>query len=217
MKRGNHSKSRGSKALVLALALVLIVGAAIGTTLAWLTDQTDPVQNTFTVGNIDIDLKESPDLDLKMIPGMEIAKDPKVTVYNGSEACWVFVKVEETTPAGPVTSADPNGSHYSFDQFITYTVDSAWTALDATNYPGVYYLEQAAIPEGAADAVHYVLTGSTAYPNGKVAVPANVTKQMMDDITNGTVPKLTVTAYAIQKAGFDTAKAAWDAYKTQNP
>ena len=211
MKRGNHSRSRSSKALVLMLALVLIVGAAVGATFAYLTDTSGPVENTFTIGNINIDLKESENLDLKMIPGQPITKDPKVTVYKGSEACWVFVKVEETTPAGPVTSADPNGSHYSFDQFITYTVDSAWTELDATNYPGVYYREQAAIADDGVDAVYSVLTGD------KVTVPAEVTKAMMDNITNGTVPKLTFTAYAIQKAGFGTAAAAWEAYNDQNP
>ena len=59
MKRGNHSKSRFPKALALVLAVVLLVGAAIGGTVAWLTDKTGDVVNTFTVGNIDIELAES--------------------------------------------------------------------------------------------------------------------------------------------------------------
>ena len=36
------------KTLALLLALVLLAGGVIGGTLAWLTDKTDPVKNTFT-------------------------------------------------------------------------------------------------------------------------------------------------------------------------
>ena len=78
------------------VALVLVLCCAVGGTLAWLTDTTDPVTNTFTVGDIDIDLTESDHLDLKMIPGRTITKDPKVTVKAGSEACWLFVKVQKS-------------------------------------------------------------------------------------------------------------------------
>ena len=46
------------------VALVLVLCCAVGGTLAWLTDTTDPVTNTFTVGDIDIDLTESDHLDL---------------------------------------------------------------------------------------------------------------------------------------------------------
>ena len=47
------------KTLALVLALTLLVAGVIGGTLAWLTDQTDEVKNTFTVGDINIDLTET--------------------------------------------------------------------------------------------------------------------------------------------------------------
>lgn len=187
MNNGKYAKRRGgvaTKTLIVALAVMLVVGCAVGGTLAWLTDTTGPVVNTFTVGNIDIDLAETT-TDYKMVPGATISKDPKVTVKSGSEACWLFVQVTESDNLG---------------SFISYTVDSNWTALSGVS--GVYYREVAA---ATADVEFSVLT------NNQVTVKNSVTKDMMDAITNqsATDPTLTFKAYAVQKAGFDTAADAW--------
>lgn len=53
------------KALFIMLSAALIVCATVAGTLAWLTDTTDPVVNTFTVGDINITLTESEILNLK--------------------------------------------------------------------------------------------------------------------------------------------------------
>lgn len=186
MRNGKFAKRKGvaSKTLVMALALMLVIGCTIGGTLAWLTDTTEAKVNTFTVGNIDIELNET-DRPYKMVPGTELDKDPKVTVKSGSEASWVFVKIEESN---------------NLDAFISYDVADGWTAL--TGVDGVYYRTQAAT---TADVTYSVLT------NDKVTVKDTVTKAMMDAITAGTAdePTLTFTAYAIQQAGFETAALAW--------
>ena len=54
MRNGKYSKRRGvtSKTLVLALVLMMVVGATIGGTIAWLTDTSDTVVNTFTDSDI---------------------------------------------------------------------------------------------------------------------------------------------------------------------
>ena len=75
------------------LMFVLVLSFTIGGTLAWLTDTTEPVTNTFTYGDINITLAETTEV-YKMVPGNSISKDPSVTVESGSEACWLFVKVE---------------------------------------------------------------------------------------------------------------------------
>ena len=187
MNNGKYAKRRGgvaTKTLIVALAVMLVVGCAVGGTLAWLTDTTGPVVNTFTVGNIDIDLAETT-TDYKMVPGATISKDPKVTVKSGSEACWMFVQVTESDNLG---------------SFISYTVDSNWTALSGVS--GVYYREVAA---ATADVEFSVLT------NNQVTVKDTVTKAMMDAITNqtATAPTLTFKAYAVQKAGVASATEAW--------
>lgn len=175
------------KTIALVLALVLIVGAAIGGTVAYLTDKTDSVVNTFTIGNVDITLAETK-TDFKMVPGVDIAKDPKVTVEGGSEACYVFVKVEKSS---------------NLDSFISYAIASDWTQGDGTKIPSnVYYR---AVAASAADQVFSVLA------NDKVTTKGTVTKADMDSLTqpNATQPSLTFTAYAVQQATFADAAAAW--------
>lgn len=140
-------KGFSRKAFLFTLAAVLLIGCSVGGTLAWLTANTDAVKNTFTVGNINITLTETKK-DFKMVPGCTIAKDPKVTVETGSEACWLFVKIAESA---------------NLDDFITYTVvtgENGWTALtDADNDgiadDGVYY-RQVPAPT-AADTTFSVL------------------------------------------------------------
>ena len=72
------------RTMALLAAVLLVVGVAIGGTLAWLTAQSDTVVNTFTTSDIEIELKEdigkTSNYQFKMIPGYTIDKDPKVTV-----------------------------------------------------------------------------------------------------------------------------------------
>ena len=167
------------KKITLLLSLALAVAIGIGGTLAWLTDKTESKVNTFTVGNIDIDLTETT-TNYKMVPGQTIDKDPKVTVEAGSEACWLFVKIEKGN---------------DLDKFIDYAVADGWTAL--TGVDGVYYREV------AADANPAEFTAN------KVLVKDSVTKDDMDGLTADNYPTLTFTAYAIQRASFDDPAAAW--------
>lgn len=169
------------KTLALVLALTLLVAGIVGGTLAWLTDQTDEVKNTFTVGDINIGLTETT-ADYKMVPGNTIAKDPTVTVKANSEACWLFVKVTEST---------------DLKDFITYAIAEGWTALPGVD--GVYYRE---VPASAADQTFSVLAGDA------VTVKSDVTRTMLETAKTD-APTLTFQAYAIQKDHFATADAAW--------
>lgn len=169
------------KTLALVLALTLLVAGVVGGTLAWLTDQTAEVKNTFTVGDINIGLTETT-ADYKMVPGNTIAKDPTVTVKANSEACWLFVKVTEST---------------DLKDFITYAIAEGWTALPGVD--GVYYRE---VPASAADQTFSVLAGDA------VTVKSDVTRTMLETAKTD-APTLTFKAYVIQKDHFATADAAW--------
>lgn len=197
-------KGVSTKVFLSLLALVLVVGCAVGGTIAWLTAKTDPVVNTFTYGKIKIELTETEgtlDAESKshkftIIPGVNISKDPKVTVTAGSEACWLFVKVEEVKWP---TFADENGKK------VSYAIEAGWTQGDGTDIPAnVYYREVNAV---TADTYFYVLAGDATYPNGVVTVSEELTKAEVNGIT--TQPTLTFTAYAVQKDGIDTAADAW--------
>ena len=69
-------KSLGRKALVVLSLMMVLAVAAVGGTLAWLTDSTQEVKNTFTTSDIDITLAETTGTSYKMVPGFTITKDP---------------------------------------------------------------------------------------------------------------------------------------------
>ena len=81
-----NRRNVSNKTVAILLALVLAIGCAVGGTLAWLISQTNPVVNTFTYGDINIDLKEDTKGPYTITPGKAITKDPKVTVKANSEA-----------------------------------------------------------------------------------------------------------------------------------
>lgn len=173
------------KKVLSIVAVVLVLCCAIGGTLAWLTDKTASVKNTFTVGDINIELTETT-TNYKMVPGNTISKDPKVTVKANSEACWLFVKVEKSA---------------NFDSFMTYDMAGGWTELSSvTGVTGVYYREVAATT-AATD--FSVLKGDS------VSVKDTVTKADLNALTQNTFPTLTFTAYAVQKDNVADVATAW--------
>ena len=179
----NRRRSVSSCAFIALLALVLVIGCVAGGTVAWLVAKTEPVVNTFTYGNINIALAETTGEDYKIIPGKDISKDPKVTVKGGSEACWLFVKVEES-------------GTFVADK-VTYAIDKDWTALEGEK--GVYYRKVAAV---TADTDFSVLEGN------KITVKDTLTKGDIKDIA-ATNPTLTFTAYAVQQENIADAATAW--------
>lgn len=96
-----------TKALLMSLCAVLLVAASVLGTMAYLTDSKD-VKNTFTVGNVSIDLDEAKvntdgtvvtgadrvkTNSYKLLPGHTYVKDPTVTVLAPSEESYVRMKV----------------------------------------------------------------------------------------------------------------------------
>lgn len=171
------------KSLALLLSLVLVIAVVAGSSLAWLTATFEkPVINTFFDSDINIELTETTGEDYKMIPGWMIEKDPVVTVKEGSEDCWVFIKVEESeTP--------------KLDDYIEYEIDpNNWEQLKNGETPveGIYVGTVPCKDIDADRSIKILL-------NNQVTVKGSVTKEMMDAIDEGAEqPKLTFTAYASQ-------------------
>lgn len=196
--------SKTKKLLIAAVCLVAILTTAVVGTIAWLTDKTETVKNTFSPSNIDITLAEPKNLDLKMVPGTTITKDPVVTVKKDSEACWLFVKIEKAN---------------NFDAFMAFAVAAGWTEL--TEGSGIYYRQ--VVASSTADQTFGILGAGTwkenanfTWTTNQVLVRPDVTESMMNSLYNddGTVktaaaPTLSFTAYACQQEGFADAAAAW--------
>lgn len=194
------------KALILVLCAALLVGASIMGTLAFLQMQTETVTNTFTVGQVKITMDEAKVDEYgvkdgavrnnvtnaalthiyKLIPGREYVKDPVVYVTANSEACWLFVKVENGI------AAYEDAANKIADQLAA----NGWRELTTT--PGVYYIsvDAATAKVGEDYKVFESFTIKDELTNAELAA-----------IPSGTVIK--VTAYAIQADGFDTAADAW--------
>ena len=204
--QGKHChRSVSGKTFIAVLALVLVIGCAVGGTAAWLAAKSDSIVSTFTYGNINITLTETtPEKEpVKIIPGIDIEKDPKVTVEANSEACWLFVKVDEAN--WPTFTETDNTT-----KKVSYAViddENGWKKLEGVEgVDNVYYREVDAV---TADTGFYVLKGNDTYKNGVVTVSKNLTKTEVNSITEGTKPSLTFTAYAVQRDGIDTAADAW--------
>ena len=205
--------SKTKKLLIAAVCLVAILTSAVVGTIAWLTDKTATVTNTFSPSNIDITLTEGT-FNGKMVPGVKIAKNPVVTVEGGSEACWLFVKIDEDLGAW-TANGEP------FTNYLAYSVitgTDGWTKLS----DGIYYRQVAASAENQS---FNILGAGTLTVNGitctwaenQVLVRPDVTKADMDKlyVANAVMPTLKFTAYACQQEGITTPENAWAAASAQ--
>lgn len=187
-----------SKALLLALCAVLLVTASVLGTLAYLTSTTDVVTNTFSVGNVAITLDEAKvdeygaavegaarvtANNYKLIPGHEYTKDPTVHVAEGSEECWLFVKVVDGIAA--IEDADTVAAQLT---------SNGWTAVAGAENIYAYNAKVDAREEAQDIKV---------FESFKILGTANVSAY------NGKT--ITVQAYAVQADSFGTAAAAWTA------
>lgn len=190
-----------SKALLMTLCAVLLVAASVLGTMAYLTSTTGEVKNTFTIGKIAITLDEAPvneygeEVDgarrtqnqYKLVPNHEYKKDPTVHVTGNSENSYIFVKV-----VNGITAIEAAG-----DTTIAAQIQKNWMKLDGV--ANVYYQEY---------------TKQEANKDFVVFNSFTVKNDVSEDTLKGyQTASITITAYAIQKDGFNDAKAAWTAAK----
>ena len=207
---------KAKKIVALLLCAVLLIGATVAGTMAYLTSQAT-VTNSFTVGKVVLGGGGKAGLDeakvdeygaaatpaervtentYKLIPGHTYIKDPTVHVGANSEACWLFVKIDNgiaDIEAATTTGEDP---YTKIADQITTT--NGWTKLNGET--NVYYKEAAKTGENGAD--------YTVFENFRLATDA--------DVSNYANAKITVTAYAIQKDGL-TETEAWAALEEAYP
>lgn len=162
---------RKKSLVAMVVALALTASIMIGATLAYFVSETDPVTNTFTIGNVKIELDE-PSWDDEtsgkdILPGVTIPKDP--TVYNtGVNEAYVAVTVKGMNGYvdadgnyTPGTVTDQNGivigtgmSDVGFVATVNAgwvkvnadgTVDTTWDAVNRPLVDGIYaYMEKLA-------------------------------------------------------------------------
>lgn len=147
---------KAKKIVVLLLCALLLIGASVAGTMAYLTDNQD-VTNTFTIGKVKIKLDEAVvdpetgaavvdpetgaatlertedgNTDVRLIPGRSITKDPTVTVLKDSEDCYVRVKVTVALPNWTPDKAELAGWKTDEQEFDDAFRD--WAGIFAGNY-----------------------------------------------------------------------------------
>lgn len=207
------------KALLLTFCAVLLVVASVLGTIAYLTAN-DTVTNTFTVGQVAINLDEAKVTEdgeavtpaervkansYKLLPGHTYTKDPTVTVLKGSESSYIkmtvtFNKANELdaifAPDGAKLTSIFKG--YDGDKWIAKG-DTKDADANTRTYE-FWYKEAVGAP--TADVKLDPLFDS-------ITVPSTINNNQLKTIAG---MKITVNAYAIQADGFKTAEEAWDAF-----
>lgn len=217
------------KTLTIAIALVLVVALAVGATYAYLTATTKAVTNTFTAGGAvaanDLTLKEHkviPNTDgsytlgntyldegegnsYVVLPGVNLPKDPTVTVEKSTGTYYLFVTVEkgsgfmgEKAPLSYKTASDwksmaISGNDVANKELYVYSVTSDGTTT---------YIQ----PKSENAVSHAILAAISATDNNTIGVAdSDAALQLGNDGS-----ELKFTAYACQSAGFATPAAAWN-------
>lgn len=204
-------KSLSRKALVVLSLMMVLAVAAVGGTLAWLTATTTPVVNTFTTAGIDITLIETKNPDgqetivdgvakpvtnwsAQLVPGKTYTKNPVVSVVRPETDVdiYLFVKFDEVNN----TFIDANNEEQKVLLFTSLLDGNNWTPLAGET--NVWYR---VVGKDDPTISWNLIAADTVQVN-----PA-LTKDKMP--ASSATPKLTYTAYAIQKEGFADAASAW--------
>ena len=161
--------------VVIALSLCIF---AIGGTMAWLFDSKQ-VSNTFTVGNIAIDLTEPAFVaNSKIYPGAVIPKNPTITVKANSEECYVFAMIE-------------NNLKIDANSVAALNLSASWTQVDSASGNKIMYKYNSTVALSASDNVLAPLFTNVTIDG------AAVTKENISGLDGKTI---NIKAYAHQVA-----------------
>lgn len=219
------------KVLALTICLAMIAIAVIGGTLAYFTDQTDPVENTLTVGDVSIELEEPSwqGDDHTLMPGVGFAKDPTITVLEGSQTAWVFldVKLEKSNELFSLmwleAKANPEGQEVpgTLDAFKTKLLSTAGFRENIVNrwIVGINHDNWKSYTPSEENnnttlrfGLKYTLDANSSVKfMERIQMPTTVTSDMITDLGPGFSDiNISFRAYAVQAVGgVDTLDEAY--------
>ena len=218
------------KTLTVAIALVLVVALAVGATYAYLTASSGPVKNTFVVGgavaNGDLKLfehvanknadgsytldpaKETNGNAYTVMPGVNLPKDPTVTVEKASGEYYLFVEVTKGSGFAPVTVGEKTGTPLSCNVDTANWQPLTLTGNDANREVYVYCVTgKSAIQSTPVENVAVLKT----IDNTQNTITVSADNDIVATLTSESASALTFKAYACQAAGFADAAAAFTA------
>lgn len=191
------------KALIAAFVLALVL--SIGGVLAYFSDS-DTKTNTFTVGNVSIQLTE-PTWDSTgstaaqtVLPNQMIDKDPSIN-NNGHNAAYVFIKVSIPKTTVVIEAQDGSGS--------TSSTQELFSLINSSNTVGVNSgWELVSTDTTGANTNEYIYSYSSSGTMTSLAAGSSTTNPLFNKIQfanaqegwgiESTSYNVVVTGYAIQ-------------------
>ena len=201
--------------LALVCALALVVGSVMGT-MAYLTSQ-DEVTNTFTVGNVQINLDEVEIVNgvatgertekgnqYKLLPNQQYAKDPTVTVLANSEDAYVraLVTVTYNKDADAVLADHDYETWFDFNANWEIQPNVVTVKTDETIARTYEFRYNDVVEASEADQVLPAIFTT-------ITLPGEITNAELETLND---LEINVVAHAIQEAGFADVNAAWEAW-----
>lgn len=144
MNNGGAPKAR--KTATLLVAIVLLIGVAVGSTVAYLIDKTTPIENKFEYAKTDVTVTE--DFDGKTKSNVQVKNNSNIPVYI--RATYVANWVDKD---GNIVTSVPTGYGYE----LTENFIANWM-----NGPGGYYYKYPVQPNGSTEGS--LLTCTVTYP-----------------------------------------------------
>ncbi len=171
------------------IAVMLVVAMLCSSAIAFLSDSSDEVENTFLTNQNGVDLEETTGDDYDIVPGTEEEKDPTITATYTLDS-YVFVVVTDNT-----------------QELVTYEIAEGWIKLDVETEDGVsVYYQVVTYDADDADEDGLCTSILSVLKDNQVSYDIDLTNEDLadkDDVT------LTFQAFIVQCEGFDTAEAAW--------
>lgn len=213
------------KVVAIVLAMVLVAVAAVGATMAYLTD-TKSVKNTFTVGNVKITLDETnvedPNGDrvtsneYNIYPGAVVTKDP--IVHNvGRNGAYIRATVNVSNWMNLAQAYYPEfGIHFNEEGYeaalnlLVGELGEGWSIVGVEagdvftigQFDARFVLKYDGILAAGDDTTAMFKT---------VTIPAGI-----DNANTESFKEVKVVAQAIQADGFDSWEAAFAAFDAEN-
>lgn len=137
---------RLNRTAVLIMAVLLLLGAAVGSTVAFLIDKTEPVENSFEYAKVSCEVTEN--FTNKKKDNVQVKNTGTTDAYIRATYVvnWVDVK-------GNIAASDPEGYSYS----LTKNPDSKWIEKD-----GYFYYTSPVAPSSSTEGS--LLTCTVTYP-----------------------------------------------------
>lgn len=223
-------KNRKKFTVIAALAAVMLIGGIS----AYFTS-TDNAENTWTVGNVEIDLQE-PGYDQfneieaeNMTPNEVIHKDPQVK-NTGANDAYVFVKVAIPKANVTVASQDGHKQDAALQELFDYGINNGWvkvaedtSAADKNVYVFAYGTESecTVLPKNEFTSVLFKNTeaegAAEAGAVGMITFKNVIEGQGLENM----MLKIPVEAYGIQTtdltaADVKTPSEVWNVINNQN-